>query len=79
MPNDATWWIPGKKERLSSTGLYRVIGDLKNGRSYREQYHMLVGFKDGNINCVRKYPDSQHENDVWVSPLGEPQLAGTTR
>ena len=44
-------------------------GDLKNGRRYRQQYHMLLTFKDGKISSVREYLDTQHANDVWSAPL----------
>ena len=107
MTDDATWWIPGKKERSPAAGLYskekigrlfgRMVGalkdglrmtvisciaefdrvavevesagDLKNGRLYRQQYHMLLTFKDGKISSVREYLDTQHANDVWSAPL----------
>lgn len=107
MTDDATWWIPGKKERSPTAGLYtkeriarlfqrmldalderglamqvvsciaeddRVAaevvssGDLKNGRQYRQQYHMLLTFRDGRIASVREYLDTQHANDVWSAP-----------
>jgi uncharacterized protein len=109
MTNDATWWIPGKKERSPSAGLYpkdkigrlfhRMInalkgglkmtvvsciaegdhvalevvssGDLKNGRQYRQEYHMLLKFRDGKIMSVREYLDTQHANDIWAAPLTE--------
>jgi uncharacterized protein len=107
MTDDATWWIPGKKESSPSAGLYpkekigrlflRMVGalehglemkvvscigegdkvalevvssgDLKNGRKYRQEYHMLMIFRDGKIQSVREYLDTQHANDVWVAPL----------
>jgi uncharacterized protein len=109
MTDDATWWIPGKKERSPSAGLYakdkigrlfhRMVnalesglkmtvvscigegdhvalevissGDLKNGRRYRQEYHMLLQFRDGKIASVREYLDTQHANDVWATPLTE--------
>jgi ketosteroid isomerase-like protein len=109
MTDDATWWIPGKKERSPSAGLYskekigrlfnRMVsaldsglkmtvvscigegdhvaleviseGDLRNGRRYRQEYHMLLKFRDGRIESVREYLDTQHANDVWVAPLTE--------
>ena len=112
MADDATWWIPGKKERTPSAGLYpkdrigrlfhrmlaalqnglemKVIsciaegdrvavevvsaGDLKNGRQYRQEYHMLLTFRDGKIASVREYLDTQHANDVWAAPLTEEEL-----
>jgi hypothetical protein len=113
MADDATWWIPGKKERNPSAGLYSKAkigrlfhrmagalkdglkmsvkscigegdfvalevesrGDLKNGRFYRQEYHMLMKFRDGRIAAVREYLDTQHAYDVWVAPLGEHEAA----
>jgi uncharacterized protein len=113
MADDATWWIPGKKERSPSAGLYskekigrlfhRMVGalqggltmtvvsciaegdhvalevvsagDLKNGRQYRQEYHMLLKFRDGKIVSVREYLDTQHANDVWAAPLTEEESA----
>jgi uncharacterized protein len=46
-------------------------GDLKNGRQYRQEYHMLLRFRDGKITSVREYLDTQHANDVWAAPLIE--------
>jgi uncharacterized protein len=119
MTDDATWWIPGKKERSPSAGLYskerisrlfnRMVnalengltmtvvsciaegdhvslevvssGDLKNGRKYRQEYHMLMRFRDGKIASVREYLDTQYANDVWIAPLSEQeaQSAGALR
>ena len=107
LTDDATWQIPGAKERTPSAGVYskerigrlfgrmaaalkgnlamtvvsciaesdRVAievesaGDLKNGRRYRQQYHMLLTFRDAKISCVKEYLDTQHANDVWAAPL----------
>jgi uncharacterized protein len=115
MADDATWWIPGKKERSPAAGLYqkekigrlfarmagalkqglamKVVsciaegdhvaievvssGDLKNGREYRQEYHMLMRFRDGKILSVREYLDTQHANDVWAAPLTEEELANS--
>jgi ketosteroid isomerase-like protein len=41
-------------------------GDLKNGRQYRQEYHMLMEFRDGRISAVREYLDTQHAHDVWI-------------
>ena len=109
MTDDATWWIPGKKERSPTAGLYskekigrlfhRMLaalqgglqmtvksciaegsfvaaevessGDLKNGRRYRQEYHMLLEFRGGRIAAVREYLDTQHAYDVWVAAAGE--------
>ncbi|MEO8103140.1 MAG: nuclear transport factor 2 family protein [Betaproteobacteria bacterium] len=113
MTDDATWWIPGNKERSPSAGLYskekigrlfhRMVaalkeglamnvqscigegnfvallvessGDLKNGRRYRQQYHMLMEFRDGKIASVREYLDTQHAYDVWIEPLSEAEAS----
>lgn len=49
-------------------------GDLKNGRKYRQEYHMLLKFRRGKIMSVREYLDTQHANDVWATPLTEQEL-----
>jgi uncharacterized protein len=41
-------------------------GDLKNGRLYRQEYHFLMEFRDGQICAVREYLDTQHAHDVWI-------------
>ena len=48
-------------------------GDLKNGRLYRQEYHMLMEFKDGQICSVREYLDTQHAYDVWIAPDAQPK------
>jgi uncharacterized protein len=105
MTDDATWWIPGKKDRTPTAGLYdkakigrlfhRMLqalegglemnvkssiaegdfvaaevtssGNLKNGRQYRQEYHMLMQLRDGRICAVREYLDTQHAHDVWIA------------
>ena len=107
MTDDATWWIPGKKELSPTAGLYskekigrlfhRMLaaldngltmtvkssiaesdfvalevessGNLKNGRKYRQEYHMLMQLRDGRICAVREYLDTQHAHAVWLAPL----------
>lgn len=44
-------------------------GALKNGRQYRQEYHMLIKFKDEKIVSVKEYLDTQHANDIWATPL----------
>lgn len=43
-------------------------GDLKNGRQYRQEYHMLLEFREGRICAVREYLDTQHAHAVWMAP-----------
>lgn len=43
-------------------------GDLKNGRSYRQEYHFAMTFREGKIASVREYLDTQHAFDVWIRP-----------
>ena len=43
-------------------------GDLTNGRLYRQEYHMLLEFRDGKISAVREYLDTQHAHAVWFAP-----------
>lgn len=40
-------------------------GDLKNGRAYRQKYHILMIVRGGRIAAVREYLDTQHVYDVW--------------
>jgi ketosteroid isomerase-like protein len=44
------------------------VGDLRNGRAYRQQYHFLITFRDGKVSVVREYLDTQHAHDVWSRP-----------
>ncbi|MBL8114642.1 MAG: nuclear transport factor 2 family protein [Acidobacteria bacterium] len=43
-------------------------GDLTNGRLYRQEYHMLLEFRDGKISAVREYLDTQHAHAIWMAP-----------
>jgi uncharacterized protein len=45
-------------------------GDLKNGRLYRQEYHMLLEFRGGKICAVREYLDTQHAHAVWIAAEG---------
>jgi ketosteroid isomerase-like protein len=45
-------------------------GDLKNGRQYRQEYHMLLEFRAGKVCAVREYLDTQHAHAVWIAPEG---------
>jgi len=40
-------------------------GELHNGRSYHNQYHTLMRFRDGQIAEVREYQDTRHAYQVW--------------
>lgn len=40
-------------------------GTLKNGRLYRNQYHMLFEVKGGRIAVVKEYMDTLHVHTVW--------------
>jgi len=44
----------------------RSEGDLTNDRQYRQEYHILMMFRDGKICAVREYLDTQHAYDVWL-------------
>lgn len=43
-------------------------GELKNGRTYDQRYHLLIVFRDGKICEVREYLDTQHTFAVWFQP-----------
>lgn len=44
------------------------LGRLKNGRTYNNEYHILLQFRDGEICAVREYLDTQHVHDTWFRP-----------
>ncbi|WP_158513878.1 nuclear transport factor 2 family protein [Ramlibacter tataouinensis] len=54
-------------------------GDLKNGRLYRQEYHFLLAFRDGQICAVREYLDTQHAHDVWIAPVSSQDVRGGER
>jgi ketosteroid isomerase-like protein len=39
--------------------------ELKNGRTYAQQYHNLMIIEDGKIVAVREYFDTHHAFCVW--------------
>lgn len=43
-------------------------GELKNGRIYNQQYHILMTLRDGKICAVREYLDTQHVLATWFAP-----------
>jgi ketosteroid isomerase-like protein len=40
-------------------------GELKNGRIYNNEYHMLVTLRGGKIVRLKEYYDSFHVWDTW--------------
>jgi ketosteroid isomerase-like protein len=44
------------------------LGTLKNGRTYNQEYHMLVTVRGGKISAVREYLDTLHVQSVWYQP-----------
>jgi ketosteroid isomerase-like protein len=43
-------------------------GELRNGRVYNQEYHVLMTIRDGKIDAVREYLDTQHAFAVWFQP-----------
>jgi ketosteroid isomerase-like protein len=43
-------------------------GELKNGRVYNQQYHLLMTIRDGRISVVREDLDTQHVFATWFEP-----------
>jgi uncharacterized protein len=43
-------------------------GELRNGRVYNQEYHVLIAIRDGKISAVREYLDTQHVFATWVQP-----------
>jgi ketosteroid isomerase-like protein len=44
------------------------LGTLKNGRTYNQEYHMLITVRDEKISAVREYLDTLHVQSVWYQP-----------
>jgi hypothetical protein len=44
------------------------LGHLKNGRTYKQQYHFKMKIRDGRIAAVREYLDTLHVQEVWATP-----------
>jgi ketosteroid isomerase-like protein len=42
-------------------------GELKNGRIYEQEYHLLFTIRDGRIVAAREYMDTQHVQQVWYT------------
>ena len=40
-------------------------GELKNGRIYNNEYHMLITLRDGKIVDLKEYYDTLHVWDTW--------------
>ena len=43
-------------------------GELKNGRVYNNEYHLLMTIRDGKVARVREYLDTQHVFATWFQP-----------
>jgi uncharacterized protein len=43
-------------------------GELRNGRIYNQEYHMLMTIRDGKVSAVREYLDTQHVFAIWFEP-----------
>lgn len=68
----------GEGDRLAVEAVSE--GDLIDGRLYRQEYHMLMAFRDGRICAVREYLDTQHAHAIWVATGPTPQApAAATR
>ena len=44
------------------------LGELRNGRVYNNEYHMLMTMRGGKISAVREYYDTQHVFMTWFQP-----------
>ncbi len=41
------------------------LGELKDGRIYDQQYHVVMQIRDGKIASIREYLDTQHVQQIW--------------
>lgn len=42
-------------------------GELRNGRLYEQEYHVLMTIRGGRIAAVREYMDTQHVQAIWYT------------
>jgi ketosteroid isomerase-like protein len=42
-------------------------GELRNGRVYEQEYHVLMTIRDGKIAAAREYMDTQHVQSIWYT------------
>jgi ketosteroid isomerase-like protein len=42
-------------------------GELRNGRVYEQEYHVLFTLRDGKIAAAREYMDTAHVNAIWYT------------
>lgn len=45
----------------------RSRGELRNGRVYEQEYHVLMTIRDGRIAAAREYMDTQHVQETWYT------------
>lgn len=42
--------------------------DVKNGRTYNNHYHFVFEVRDGKIESVKEYLDTEHTRAVFLAP-----------
>lgn len=42
-------------------------GELRNGRVYEQEYHVLFTLRDGRIAAAREYMDTAHVQAIWYT------------
>jgi hypothetical protein len=42
-------------------------GELRNGRVYEQEYHVLMTIRDGKIAAAREYMDTRHVQNIWYT------------
>lgn len=47
------------------------LGELINGRTYQQQYHFVIEFREAKISSVKEYLDTQHVHAIWVATSDE--------
>ena len=53
----------------------RSRGELRNGRVYEQEYHVLFTLRDGKIAAAREYMDTAHVNAIWYTRSHAPEAA----
>jgi ketosteroid isomerase-like protein len=57
------WTAEGDRVAVETT----TTTELKDGRVYRNDYHMLFVLRDGKVHAVKEYMDTEHARATFVT------------
>lgn len=61
-------WVDGTVAEGDKVAVQaRSRGQLRNGRVYEQEYHVLMTIREGRIVAAREYMDTQHVQEIWYT------------